>query len=436
MTIHGGRHRASASHRRCRAPGTPVLPSAMLSERFGAPVVLKAESLQRAGSFKLRGALGELAALGDPQPHCPAAAPATTRRRSRSRRGRAAAGVGAGQRRSALGARVVAAGDDSRVLAARARADEAITSSVHPFRRRRCDRRTGNAEHELLDDVPDLRKAIQGEAGSPPGSRSRSSHRVPAIEVVVRVDPTADDRRRDHRDQRSAARGVVRRRRCTSLRTTSPRRSSSCSSIRSSSTRIGVAALVGGLVDLPRTQNDGDRPCSTAQREHQSARRGHAAPRDGRRPPPPVIATRLSGSSRRAGALLAVVAPLRGAPDRGLVCARAAAPCARAACSSCSRRAAATMPPPFCVRWRRGYRESQPFDRHRMTTEQGPGHQSGTHRNAHERETEALDERTGGSAELLHHAEQGAWRRARSRRRTVRDPWPLCLERGKGPKVP
>ena len=34
---------------------TPVLPSATLSDRLGAPVALKAESLQRTGSFKVRG---------------------------------------------------------------------------------------------------------------------------------------------------------------------------------------------------------------------------------------------------------------------------------------------------------------------------------------------------------------------------------------------
>src|SRR3954451_23809203 len=44
---------------------TPVLPSATLSERTGRPVVLKAENLQRTGSFKIRGALAKLDALGD-----------------------------------------------------------------------------------------------------------------------------------------------------------------------------------------------------------------------------------------------------------------------------------------------------------------------------------------------------------------------------------
>jgi threonine dehydratase len=44
---------------------TPVLASTTLSERLGADVVLKAENLQRTGSFKFRGALAKLAALGE-----------------------------------------------------------------------------------------------------------------------------------------------------------------------------------------------------------------------------------------------------------------------------------------------------------------------------------------------------------------------------------
>src|ERR1700710_2476601 len=45
---------------------TPTIASAELSELAGAPVLLKAESLQVSGSFKLRGALAKLAALGAP----------------------------------------------------------------------------------------------------------------------------------------------------------------------------------------------------------------------------------------------------------------------------------------------------------------------------------------------------------------------------------
>jgi threonine dehydratase len=43
---------------------TPVLTAASLSERCGGTVVLKAENLQRTGSFKLRGALNKLRAAG------------------------------------------------------------------------------------------------------------------------------------------------------------------------------------------------------------------------------------------------------------------------------------------------------------------------------------------------------------------------------------
>jgi threonine dehydratase len=44
---------------------TPVLSSRTLSDRLGATIALKAENLQRTGSFKLRGALAKIAALPD-----------------------------------------------------------------------------------------------------------------------------------------------------------------------------------------------------------------------------------------------------------------------------------------------------------------------------------------------------------------------------------
>ena len=58
---------------------TPVLESEALSRRIGARVLLKAECLQRGGSFKIRGALNRLASAQS----CASAAPAS----SRSRRG-------------------------------------------------------------------------------------------------------------------------------------------------------------------------------------------------------------------------------------------------------------------------------------------------------------------------------------------------------------
>ena len=47
------------------AKHTPVVSSVALSNDFGQPVVLKAESLQRTGSFKIRGAMNKVASLGE-----------------------------------------------------------------------------------------------------------------------------------------------------------------------------------------------------------------------------------------------------------------------------------------------------------------------------------------------------------------------------------
>ena len=44
---------------------TPIIPSTYLSQRFGGKIVLKAENLQRAGAFKVRGGLNKLFNLGN-----------------------------------------------------------------------------------------------------------------------------------------------------------------------------------------------------------------------------------------------------------------------------------------------------------------------------------------------------------------------------------
>src|SRR4029078_10282645 len=49
------------------ARATPVYGSAALSRLAGRPVQLKAENLQRTGSFKIRGAVNKLATLDDRQ---------------------------------------------------------------------------------------------------------------------------------------------------------------------------------------------------------------------------------------------------------------------------------------------------------------------------------------------------------------------------------
>jgi threonine dehydratase len=50
---------------------TPILPSAELSAMFGGTVALKAECLQRTGSFKLRGAFNKLRQLASERGDCP-----------------------------------------------------------------------------------------------------------------------------------------------------------------------------------------------------------------------------------------------------------------------------------------------------------------------------------------------------------------------------
>jgi threonine dehydratase len=57
--------RAAAARIRPFVHRTPLLPSRSLSEKVGAEVRLKCENLQRAGSFKIRGAMNALLQLGD-----------------------------------------------------------------------------------------------------------------------------------------------------------------------------------------------------------------------------------------------------------------------------------------------------------------------------------------------------------------------------------
>ena len=57
--------RAAAARIAAHIHRTPLLASRSLSERIGAEVRLKCENLQRAGSFKIRGAMNALLQLSD-----------------------------------------------------------------------------------------------------------------------------------------------------------------------------------------------------------------------------------------------------------------------------------------------------------------------------------------------------------------------------------
>jgi threonine dehydratase len=153
---------------------TPVLPSATLSERAaGATVLLKAESLQRTGSFKIRGALNKLAAVGDACSRGVVCGSAGNHAQALAFAARARgvpcevfmpsdASIGKAEATSALGAQVRLAGSsvDDCVSAARERAAETGMVFVHPFDDPDVVAGQGTLGLELLDDVPDLAKVI------------------------------------------------------------------------------------------------------------------------------------------------------------------------------------------------------------------------------------------------------------------------------------
>ncbi|HWI71907.1 MAG TPA: threonine/serine dehydratase, partial [Baekduia sp.] len=152
---------------------TPVLPSATLSERCGGDVVLKAESLQRTGAFKIRGALNKLHALGDacaPGVVCGSAGNhAQALALAARERGvpcevfmPEGASIAKLEASAALGARVVIGGDsvDACLVAALERAEEAGMAFVHPFDDPDVVAGQGTLGLELLEDLPDLATVV------------------------------------------------------------------------------------------------------------------------------------------------------------------------------------------------------------------------------------------------------------------------------------
>ena len=152
---------------------TPVLTSQTLSGRCGSTVVLKAENLQRTGSFKLRGALAKIAALGDACArgvvtgsagnHAQAVAYAAKARGIPCEvfmpQGASIAKVEAAE---ALGAtvRFTAGTVDEAFATARERADEGGLAFVHPFDDPDVIAGQGGIGVELLAQVPDLARVI------------------------------------------------------------------------------------------------------------------------------------------------------------------------------------------------------------------------------------------------------------------------------------
>lgn len=161
--------RAAAANGASIVKRTPVTASAALSEASGGDVVLKAENLQRTGSFKIRGAMNELAVLGDSAANGVTAGSAGNHAQAVALAARTF-GVpceifvptGAPLAKMAAcagyGATVVEGGDslDEAVAAAKARAAAAGMQFCHPFDDPAIIAGQGTLGLELVADIDDL----------------------------------------------------------------------------------------------------------------------------------------------------------------------------------------------------------------------------------------------------------------------------------------
>jgi threonine dehydratase len=179
---------------------TPVLSSRTISERVGGTVALKAENLQRSGSFKVRGAAAKLAALGaegcahgvvcaSAGNHAQAVAAAA---REYGVRCEVYVPLGAPlskvEAATGQGAVVHVGGDsvDACLATARERAREDGLALVHPFDDPDVVAGQGSLGLELLEDVPDLAKVVipVGGGGLCSGVAIAIKAARPQVEVV------------------------------------------------------------------------------------------------------------------------------------------------------------------------------------------------------------------------------------------------------------
>jgi threonine dehydratase len=187
---------------------TPVLSSQTLGDRTGATVALKAENLQRTGSFKLRGALAKIASLPDEEcrlgvvtasagNHGQAVAFAARARAVHCEVFMpAAASISKAEAARALGAQVRLIGvtvDDS-LAAARERASDGGLAFVHPFEDPAVIAGQGGLGLELLTQVPAMARVLVpvGGGGLASGVAVAIKSQRPDVEVIgVQVDTCA-----------------------------------------------------------------------------------------------------------------------------------------------------------------------------------------------------------------------------------------------------
>jgi threonine dehydratase len=179
---------------------TPVLSTRTISERAGGTVALKAENLQRTGSFKVRGASAKLAALG--AEGCANGVVAASA--GNHAQGLAAAAAARGVRCEVFvpGDAPIAKAEAARgqgaivhiggasledcLAAAQERAREAGMTFVHPFDDPDIVAGQGSLGLELLEDVPDLARVVVpvGGGGLAAGIAIAVKSARPEVEVV------------------------------------------------------------------------------------------------------------------------------------------------------------------------------------------------------------------------------------------------------------
>jgi threonine dehydratase len=176
-----------------------VLSSRTLAERTGMPVALKAENLQRTGSFKLRGALAKIASLGN---RCEAGVVCGSAGNHAQAVAYAArvrgiacevfmpdgAAIAKLEAAGTLGAQVRLVGGtvDEAVAAARERAEEGGLAFIHPFDDPEVVAGQGGLGLELLRQVPDMARVVVpvGGGGLISGTAIAIKSQRPDVKVV------------------------------------------------------------------------------------------------------------------------------------------------------------------------------------------------------------------------------------------------------------
>ncbi len=190
---------------RARAAGsgivkhTPVTASAALSELCGGAVVLKAENLQRTGSFKIRGAMAKLDSLGTDRSRGVTAGSAGNHAQALAFAARhfgirceifvpAGAPIGKTEACRGYGADVIEGGASlsEAVSAARARAAETGMTFCHPYDDPVIVAGQASLGLELLEDLPDLRRVLipLGGGGLACGTAIAIKRARPEVKVI------------------------------------------------------------------------------------------------------------------------------------------------------------------------------------------------------------------------------------------------------------